>query len=140
MTDPEAEDLDMSGIDVHAVGGGLAELIVRPGMTEERAESSMQFLGPFNQCTLGVVRFSGRTPWERHPDGDELLHVLAGEVRVTLLRDDGIRTEATVRAGSIFVVPRGTWHRQETGAAVTLFFATPAETTEHSWADDPRSG
>jgi quercetin dioxygenase-like cupin family protein len=127
----------MSAVDVHAVGGGLTELVIRPGMSEENAERSMQFLAPFNQCTLGVVRFSGQTPWERHPEGDELLPVLAGETRVTLLRDDG-PTDVTVRAGSIFVVPRGTWHRQVAGPETTLFFATPTETTEHSWADDPR--
>jgi quercetin dioxygenase-like cupin family protein len=127
----------MSAVDVHAVGGGLAELIIRPGMSEANAERSMQYLAPFNQCTLGVVRFSGQTPWERHPEGDELLHVLAGETRVTLLGDDG-PTDVTVRVGSIFVVPRGTWHRQVASLATTLFFASPTETTEHSWADDPR--
>src|SRR2546429_5362091 len=32
-----------------------------------------------NRCTLGVTRFSEPSRWERHPAGDELLHVLEGE-------------------------------------------------------------
>ncbi|HYK25688.1 MAG TPA: hypothetical protein VEV18_05475, partial [Steroidobacteraceae bacterium] len=29
-----------------------------------------------DQYLVGAVRFSGQPPWERHPAGDELLHVL----------------------------------------------------------------
>jgi Mannose-6-phosphate isomerase len=97
----------------------------------------MQFLAPFNQCTLGVVRFSGETPWERHPDGDELLYILDGEISVTILTDGG-PVRATVSAGSIFVVPRDLWHRQLAQTGATLLFATPTEKTENSWAEDPR--
>jgi len=88
-------------------------------------------------CTLGVMRYSGLTPWERHPDGDELLHPLEGEVDVTLLTDSG-PTHVTVRAGSVFVCPRGLWHRQLPRPAVTMFFGTPTENEEVSWAEDPR--
>ena len=99
----------------------------------------MALLGPFNQCTLGVVRFSGQTPWERHPGGDELLHVVEGAVEVTVLTDDG-PVHRTMTAGSIFVVPRGCWHRQRAPAGVVLMFATATEATDHSWEEDPRAG
>jgi len=36
---------------------------------------------PFNQCTIGVAR-KWPPPWEMHPTGDELLHMLEGEVEV----------------------------------------------------------
>ncbi len=74
---------------------------------------------------------------ERHPDGDELLHPLEGEVDITLLTDSG-QTHVTVRAGSVFVCPRGLWHRQLPRPAVTMFFGTPTENGEVSWAEDPR--
>ena len=57
------------------------------------------------------MRFSGQAPWERHPDGDELLHVLEGAVDLTVLTDDG-PTELRLDAGSVFVCPKGLWHRQ----------------------------
>jgi hypothetical protein len=49
-----------------------------------------------------------------------------------------IRAEATVRAGSVFVCPRGLWHRQRARGSVTGFYATPRP-SEISWADDPRA-
>ena len=56
-----------------------------------------------------------RTPadswiWERHPRGDELLQLLEGEIEMTLLKDAGPETHV-LRAGELFVVPRGVWHR-----------------------------
>lgn len=127
----------MKAHDIHAALSDLPELAITPSTTEEDAAAAMRMLTPFNQCTLGVVRFSGQTPWERHPDGDELLHVLEGEVDVTVLTNGG-PVHATVCAGSIFVVPRGQWHRQLARLAAALLFATPTETTENSWAEDPR--
>lgn len=128
----------MQATDIRAALRGISELAVTPGMTEDDAQMAMRELGSLNGSTLGVVRFSGQTPWERHPGGDELLHVLEGVVDVTVLTDDGA-VDATVSAASLFIVPRGLWHRQRPHGAVTLLFATPATGTEHSWAEDPRS-
>jgi mannose-6-phosphate isomerase-like protein (cupin superfamily) len=123
--------------DVTAALRELVELRITPTTTEAEAMASMRTLGMFNQCLLGVTAFSGQTPWERHPDGDELLHVLEGAVEVTVLTADGPHRE-TVAAGSLFVVPSGLWHRQQAHARASLLFATAAETTETSWSDDPR--
>ena len=90
-----------------------------------------------NDCAVGAVRFSARPPWERHPAGDELLHVLDGELEVCLLAPQG-RVEVTLRAGSVFVVPRGLWHRSSPRGNVSMLFVTPTRDGEHSWAEDPR--
>jgi quercetin dioxygenase-like cupin family protein len=128
----------LAPLDLSAAWSGAPQLSVSPNTTPEEAMGAMRELGSLNQCMLGVLRFSGETPWERHPAGDELLHVLAGEVDVTVLTDTG-PVDATVTAGSIFVVPRGLWHRQRPRPSVTLLFATPVEGGEHSWAEDPRA-
>ena len=91
---------------------------------------------PFNQGFLWVGRFSGQSPWERHPDSDELLHLVEGETDLTLLTDGGPVT-VTLRPGSIFIVPRGHWHRHLARGVVTEYGVTPGR-TEHSTADDPR--
>jgi len=90
----------------------------------------------FNGGMISVGRFSGQSPWERHPDGDELVHVLEGDVEITVLSDDG-PVRATVAAGCVFIVPRGHWHRQLARQAVVQFGATVGA-TEHSDAEDPR--
>jgi len=89
-----------------------------------------------NNCVVSTVRFSAMPPWERHPDGDELLHVIEGELGVTLLAPKG-RVEVEVRAGSVFIVPRGLWHRSRPHGVVAMLFATPTKDGEVSFADDP---
>ena len=95
-------------------------------------------LGALDRATIGVFRFTGQAPWERHPDGDELLHVLEGDVDLTVLTDDGPR-QVPIGAGEVFVCPRGLWHRQRSKTGATILFATPTATSEASWAEDPRS-
>jgi mannose-6-phosphate isomerase-like protein (cupin superfamily) len=91
----------------------------------------------FGSGALWVGRWQGRSPWELHPDCDELLHVLEGEVEVTLLADAG-PTREILRAGSVMVIPRGVWHRQETRGEVVQYGVTPGP-TDHSTAEDPRA-
>ena len=101
-------------------------------------EMEFHELSRFNQGTAGVFQCStGTSPWERHPDDDELLHVLEGETIVTVLTDGG-PVETPVRAGSVFIVPKGLWHRQHIPEKLKEFFVTPGA-TEHSTAEDPRS-
>src|SRR5512145_3288395 len=93
-------------------------------------------LMPFNQCTIGVAR-EWPPHWERHPKGEELLHVLEGEVEVELLQRNGRRRRTTVRAGSFFVVPRGLWHRPIQRRPVLMLYVTPGEGTEATFEDEP---
>jgi quercetin dioxygenase-like cupin family protein len=91
---------------------------------------------PFNQCTIGVAR-EWPPHWERHPKGEELLHVLEGEVEVELLQKGGRLGRTTVGAGSFFVVPRGLWHRPIQRAPVVMLYVTPGEGTEATFEDEP---
>ena len=91
---------------------------------------------PFNQCTIGVAR-EWPPHWEMHPTGDELLHVLEGEVEVELLQKSGRRRRTTVRAGSFFVVPRGLWHRPIQRRPVVMLYVTPGAGTEATFEAEP---
>lgn len=127
--------------DVPALLDAVPHLDVTAGTTDDQAVAAMHPLDQLNGSLVGLVRFSGLTPWEVHPDGDELLHVLEGEVEVTVLAASGPEvTRATLREGSVYVVPAGLWHRQHARPAVALLFSTPAERTGTSWAEDPRNG
>lgn len=129
------EALTLECHDLAAHSTGLAELRIGTDTTEQDANAAMRVLGDFNGCMLGLVRFSGETPWEKHEE-DELLHVLEGEVRITILLDDGARVEGIARKGQVVIVPRGRWHRQHASVTTTLLFATG--TTAISTAKDPR--
>lgn len=127
--------MDLETQDLRAACAGLSELRIGSDTTEVDASDAIRELAPFNGCTVGVVRFSGETPWERHAE-DEFLHVLEGEVEVTIL-GDGVTVNGMARAGHVLVVPRGSWHRQHARATTTLLFVTG--TTDISTAADPRS-
>ena len=47
--------------------------------------------------------------WEMHPEGDEFVYLLAGEVEMQLEEPGGLRKIAISGSGAI-VVPRGVWH------------------------------
>jgi mannose-6-phosphate isomerase-like protein (cupin superfamily) len=96
-------------------------------------------LGSLDRATIGVFRFSGTAPWERHPDGDELIVVLDGGGEITVLTDEG-PVRAELRPGKLFVCPRGLWHRPVATPSMTALYVTPLAGGEHSWADDPRAG
>jgi hypothetical protein len=125
--------------DLHALARDLPTLVIGDDTSEADANAATRTLSWLGDLQLGVMRFSGLTPWERHPGGDELLQVLDGAVDVTVLTDDG-PVEVPLETGGIFVCPRGLWHRQRARPTVTLLFGTAVRTTEHSWADDPRIG
>ena len=78
----------------------------------------------------------GTSPWERHPDTDELLYILEGRADATILHDDG-PVVTPVGEGSVIVVPRGLWHRHTLHGTVKELYLTPGR-SEHSTAEDPR--
>ena len=122
--------------DIRAALSGIPELAISDSTTGEEAGAAFPRLGAFNKSGLYAGRFSGQSPWELHSSADELLHVLEGEVEITTLTDVG-PVRNTLRAGSIFVCPRGLWHRQYSAGGVLEFSATP-QPTQVSFADDPR--
>ena len=79
----------MKAHDIRATLKDLSLLTITASTTEEDAMVAERKLASFNQCMVGLVRYSGQPPWERHPGGDELLHILEGEVNVTVLTDGG---------------------------------------------------
>ena len=116
----------------------LSPLMITSAPPEADAQAAFTRLDTFNHGGLFIGRLVGQSPWERHLHGDELLHVLDGQVDITVLTE-GEPVHATLRAGSVFIVPQGLWHRQLARAPVTLLTATPTP-TDHSDAADPRTG
>ena len=67
---------------------------------------SPRAVAAFNGHDVMVVKVEGEFVWHSHADADDFFFVLKGELDVEL-RD---RVER-VRAGEVFVVPRGVEHR-----------------------------
>lgn len=79
---------------------------------------------------VGGIHMFKDTSWEMHPDGDEALTLISGEIDVHL-NDGGAQTVVTLKAGESCVVKKGVWHKQVVKAPGRLLFHTHGNTTQH---------
>jgi quercetin dioxygenase-like cupin family protein len=81
--------------------------------------------------SIGVAVMDRPAPHagERHPDGDELLYLIAGQATVLLERAEG-EERIELAAGNACIVPRGLWHRVVPRGEITLLYATPGPNAE----------
>lgn len=115
------------------------EVAVSAATTRAEVRASYRSFGTLDGRELGGRRWSGVSPWERHPDGEELLMPLEGSYSVTVLDDAGNRTTVVVEAGSLFIVPQGVWHRVHAPMTVIDFGASAiGYDSPVSFAEDPR--
>ncbi|MGW2701454.1 cupin domain-containing protein [Streptomyces sp. NPDC001340] len=63
-----------------------------------------------NDYDVRVAKVEGEHVWHVHDDTDEFFLVLDGELHISLREPAGERT-AVLPKGSVFTVPRGTWHK-----------------------------
>ena len=111
-----------------------------PGSTEAERAGAFARLLPYRDGAVFLAKFAGTSAWERPPQGDEIVHVVAGETTLRLMTDAGRREELTLKAGMMTVVPRGMWHQFVAPGGVSLMTVTP-QPTEHLRVDvdDPRT-
>lgn len=69
--------------------------------------------------------------WERHPHGDEVVHLIAGDTDFVLWRDGVEEVVRVSTPGTYVVVPRGVWHTARPHAPTVMLFVTPGEGTEN---------
>ena len=125
-------------VDIMAEIAGLPFLHGRSkATTEEQTDAAFATLAVFRDGGIFAGRFSGESPWERHRNGDELVHVLDGATTLTIMTADGPQS-IEMTAGMLTVVPKGHWHRFQSPDGVTVLTATP-QPTDHSLAEDPRA-
>lgn len=127
----------VKAVEIEAELAGLPVLRNRgPETTEDEAAAAFATLAAFGDGGIFAGSFEGESPWERHGKGDELVQILSGETRLTILTDEGPQV-LEMKAGMLTVVPQGCWHRFHAPAGVTVLTATPLP-TDHSTAEDPR--
>jgi len=109
-----------------------------PGSTEAEREGAFAQVAPYRDGAIFTAKFAGKSAWERHPQGDEIVQILEGATVLHLITDEGEQS-LTLTAGMMVIVPTNAWHQFET-AGVTLMTATP-QPTEHLRyeVDDPRT-
>jgi quercetin dioxygenase-like cupin family protein len=81
--------------------------------------------------TVGIVTMTHDAPHggEVHPDGDEILYVIAGRVRVTGESEPNGAIE--LGPGEACIVRRGEWHRVSVLEKAQLIHITPGPNGDH---------
>ncbi|MBD9503248.1 cupin domain-containing protein [Pseudomonas sp. BGr12] len=77
-------------------------------------------IAEMNDYQLKVVKLQGDFVWHSHADTDETFIVLGGELRIDF-RDGPL----TLRAGELYVVPRGVEHKPYAEHEVQLMLIEP---------------
>ena len=110
-----------------------------PQTTRAERQGSSAQLAPYRDGAIFTTKFAGEGGWERHRNGDELVHIIDGAATLHLMTEEGPQA-LTLSAGMIAIVPRGAWHRFESPGGVTLMTATP-QPTDHPpvHVEDPRT-
>ena len=80
-----------------------------------------------NDYDVRVAKVQGEHVWHVHDHTDEFFLVLDGELHLALREPAGERTVVLAR-GSVFTVPRGTYHRPSAPAGASILMFEPTGT------------
>lgn len=91
---------------------------------------------PVNGATFGIATMSENSPHggEMHPDGDEVLYLISGRIRVVFL-DEPI-DDIQVSPGDGLVIPKGIWHRVDILEPSQIVYLTPGPNNRFRPLDD----
>src|ERR1700761_3984866 len=109
---PQKEDELVAVHDLKAELARLTQFARTPTSPETDRRKGLGQLAPYRDGAIFTSKFSGTGGWERHPTGDEIVHVIDGETLLRLLPDEGPQA-LELRAGTMVIVPKGVWHRFE---------------------------
>ena len=115
-----------------SLASAFSKLKFEPSRTPESQDLDASFceLAPYRDGAIFLGHWAGRSEWEIHRKGDEVVMVVEGETTLTMLVD-GAEHSHTLSSGEPIVVPQGTWHRFETPDQVKVMTVTP-QPTDHS--------
>jgi len=107
----------------------FAKLRMLRGRTPETSaaerEGAFARLAPYGDSAINVAKFSGEGPWERHPNGDEILQIVDGATTFHIMAAEVPQSYA-LAAGMVVIVPQGAWHRFGAPNGVSLMTGHPA--------------
>ena len=123
------------------LAGELTKLKRLQGLTPQtilEEGEGFALLARYRDSAILAFKLSGKTAWERHPDGEELVQIVEGTAIIEMATG-GPSQSFEVSAGMIAIVPKGVWHRAHFLSGTTLISVTPGQTDfVRLDVDDPR--
>ncbi|MEP4034773.1 cupin domain-containing protein [Roseibium polysiphoniae] len=78
-------------------------------------------IADYNDNEVMVVKFVGEYPFHKHDTTDDFFYVLEGEMQMDIEGE----TSRTVKAGELFIVPKGVVHRPRAESEVKVLLIEP---------------
>lgn len=78
-------------------------------------------IADYNENDVMVVRFIGEYPFHKHDATDDFFYVIEGEMEIDIKGEPS----HTVKAGELFVVPKGVVHRPRAKNEVKVLLIEP---------------
>ena len=75
----------------------------------------------YNENEIMVVKLMGEYPFHKHDNTDDFFYVLEGEMQMDIEGEPS----CTVKAGELFVVPKGVVHRPRAQSEVKVLLIEP---------------
>jgi mannose-6-phosphate isomerase-like protein (cupin superfamily) len=75
----------------------------------------------YNENEVMVVKFIGEYPFHKHDTTDDFFYVLEGEMEIDIEGEE----PRTVKAGELFIVPKGVVHRPRAKSEVKVLLIEP---------------
>ncbi|MET0135644.1 MAG: cupin domain-containing protein [Kibdelosporangium sp.] len=88
---------------------------------------SPRIVAHINNYDVRLAKAAGEHVWHVHEETDEFFLVLDGELEIGLREEAGERV-VTLPRGSVFVVPRGTYHKPSSTAGASVLLVEPTGT------------
>jgi mannose-6-phosphate isomerase-like protein (cupin superfamily) len=110
-----------------------------PTTTAAERQKAISRLSTYRDGAIFAAKFSGKGAWERHPQGEEIVHIVEGTTTLHLITAEG-RQSLALKAGMLVVVPQNAWHQFDSPDGVSLITTTPQPTENLEVdVDDPRT-
>ncbi|MFD9959854.1 cupin domain-containing protein [Amycolatopsis sp. NPDC058986] len=87
---------------------------------------SPRIVANVNDYDVRIAKVAGEHVWHVHRDTDEFFLVLEGELDIALR--DGEERVVTLPRGSLFVVPRGVFHKPSSKEGASIMVIEPSGT------------
>jgi hypothetical protein len=92
-------------IDLNAECAKLTKLKNRtPLSSEADRKGAFARVAPYRDGAIFTAKFAGKSAWERHPRGEEIVQIIDGATTLHLLTDEG-KQSLSLTAGMIAIVP-----------------------------------
>jgi quercetin dioxygenase-like cupin family protein len=110
-----------------------------PTTTQSERSGSRSSSASYREGVIATFKFSGKSAWERHTQGEEIVQIIDGAATLHLMTDEG-HESVELRAGMIAIIPKNAWHHFVSSDGVAVMTVTP-HPTDHLTVDveDPRT-